>query len=1304
MFKVIRRTGRVLKKSLSVVLAFSMMISVCIVSGFSVSANSFIEVYFENSSNWSRVNAYAWNSSSGEKLLGDFPGTKMTFVEDNVYKISVSVSADKIIFNGGSGTQQTGDITLPAQSGKIYKNSAWSDYSEGGTVGGGTFEYTAKTDSSFNNVNYTASCSLYDYLGDQELSSGIWGNVESAGNSATWYPFSKYNSILSDYYKDNNIKKPLYYGNFNTGSAGENDRKNTYNTQKASLYGYDAAPNNSKAVWYDTNGTDVNNSDVLASCGDPPSWDYSYQGVVSRNLDDGGNLMMVKNDDSDSAQAPFFSDSFLNRQYSGTGTTLGRKVNTVLPFTYDGGSKKYSYKSSTTSTHQYPVNGVYLSNSGRGSSVNNLNGVTDDSLTMMYGGNSTSTAILDGKKWFNSGESGYGFFPFNNNTGSHSHDDVRNDLNYGFGMALTVDFTVPTDGCVEGTSNPVEFTFTGDDDVWIFIDGKLVVDLGGDHKDASCTLDFKNNITRYSTGVNSKAVTNASKAYSLEEVMAGSTKNTVHTLKMFYMERGLIESNLQVEFSFSPIDNYLTTTKTVDTTDVNLGIKSAVSNTDDFKFTNVSNGVSNDVTAPLSGKSYSHTAKNNVESARVSASDGSYIMKDGETAAFTNIIDTGNYITVSESTSDNVFDYTSKYTVTDVQNGVVKADGVAGTEANFLFKNEVNDKQATNFRVDFVNKPQVNNLSVTKIAKDSAGQPITNKEFDFFIALALDGTENYQSYPLVYEVGDAQYTADGGHFKLKGGQTAAFKDIPVGAKYFVTEGADIDYVTEPSNRTFKGEVNGTANAVTFVNTKIDKSPASVDLSAVKLLDGKTPDVNIFEFTLKELSLSGSGFAEGKTVQTVYNSKGIVSFDTIQYEYIDEPTEPATELPTVQPTTAAPTTEPPATAPPTTAPQSDKTVYLKPNANWISNSARFALYVFNDSGYAWVSMTSAGNGTYKAELPDGEWSKLIFCRMANDELENNWANKWNQTSDLDIPTGTNRCYTVADGAWDKGNGSWGAVPSAARMKAARYSLFNSEPLEKHYYKISEKAGSLGDTYVYDSAEYYVVVTVDRNAAPITASAKYYKSASDAISETSDISPDDVEFNNYHKGSVEITKKSGDGSIIGDSVKFRLYKAESNGGELLDANLIGEKTVDKNGVVTFKDLDLFVNQAVNDTSEYQWYCFIESEAKDGFNINGTKYYFTIPLAQVNEDQGGDSFDFESDGVKYSYVLKNGKPVYDIKCDVDNFPVVTPNTSGSGVNAFLIIGLGIIGTGAATVIAYTLYDRAQRRKRRARRYSCN
>ena len=1187
--KLGKKLCRTVKKSFSLVLALTIMLSVCAVSGINVSKVSAAEsktLYYMNTGGWGNVYAYTWTSST--KYSGDWPGTsmdKLSNVKHNVYKITVDANAENIIFNNGNGAQ-TGATEIPSSSNMIYNNGSWSEYSE--TVVEDNFEYDAKIDSSFPDSMYLASCSYYDYLDDQELSTQ-WGNVKTAGNDATWYPFDNFNSYLSRYYEDNNVKKPLYYGNFNTGTASETGRKNTYDAKKGSLYGYDAAANNSKAVWHDSNTADVNvnNTNELAKSANPDSWSWSYQGVVSKDLSSDGNLMMMKNDNSGTVAAPFFSDSFLSKTGSGQNSSYGKKVNAALPFTYDSNTKKYSYQSSTVSSHANPVNSIYLKNANTGSSTNNLNGVTSDSLTLMYGGSDTSKAILDGKLWFNSGESGYGFFPFNNNTINHTDKDVRNDLNYGFGMALSVDFTVPEKGKID--DQDVTFTFTGDDDVWIYIDGKLVVDLGGDHKDASCTLNFANNSTTYATGLNSKSVTSASSVYSLSDVMNGSTKNTVHKLQMFYMERGLIESNLQVEFSFTPVDNKLTTTKTVNTVNVNDGIKDAVAAADSFTFTNVNNGSGNTGYSPLGSKEYFHTEKSGPTSSMVSGTDGSYSMKNGSSAVFTNITDVGNWLTVSESMNDSFIKYSSStYSVTDVNNGVQKGSG-SGTSANFLFKNEVNEKHATDYKVDFVNTPQLSNLDVSKLAFDKDGNPIKNVSYNFTVYLSFDGGTTYNQYPLDYTINSAGYTADNGTFALKGGETAVFPNIPVGTKYKIVEEANPDYTVTSTGET--GTVNDSDAVAKFVNKEIDKSDVHVTLNAAKTLDGTTPDVNTFVFTLTEMVKDGSTLTESKLLQEKNNYGDKVTFDSIAYEYREAPTDPVT-----RPTTAAPST------------------------------TRFL-------------------------------AKVKVKAQTAEPVE--------------------------------ANGGAG-VNASARV-------------DKFYYQIAEKNLG-GDTYTYDTAKYYAVVSVDRSTAPNTATVKYYPTAKDAIDETNEIAnpTENVKFNNYHKGSIEISKSGADGSTfqnMAGQVEFSLYKLDSPSDELTSNNLVETKAIDNNGIVKFKDLLIFKGQNTNDTDEHQLYCFVETKAAPGYNISSEKHFFTVPYAQ--QCKSGEASDFTIGGVGFKYLPDNdGKLIYHIKAGtVTNYPLTMPSTSGDGMNGYFVLGVSVAGLAVTMFTGYAIYYGKGRKKRRAR-----
>lgn len=117
------------------------------------------------------------------------------------------------------------------------------------------------------------------------------------------------------------------------------------------------------------------------------------------------------------------------------------------------------------------------------------------------------------------------------------------------------------------------------------------------------------------------------------------------------------------------------------------------------------------------------------------------------------------------------------------------------------------------------------------------------------------------------------------------------------------------------------------------------------------------------------------------------------------------------------------------AKPVVEPAEPTTIYLKPNANWVVDNARFAVYMWNDGGDNWVDMTLAEGETaiYEASIP-ADYANIIFCRMDPSTTANNWDNKWNQTNDLSIPNDGTNLYTIADGAWDKGAGTWSTYAS------------------------------------------------------------------------------------------------------------------------------------------------------------------------------------------------------------------------------------------------------------------------------------
>ena len=149
----------------------------------------------------------------------------------------------------------------------------------------------------------------------------------------------------------------------------------------------------------------------------------------------------------------------------------------------------------------------------------------------------------------------YGFFPFNENTTAAS----GKNYNYGFGTKLEIKFRLTADGTVLGDNEkkvPITFAFSGDDDVWVFIDGKLALDVGGAHGEVTGTLDFKNLEAKVSKVKKSAASGDAGEEGT--DKTTGFTlkgdKQDEHTLTMFYMERGMWESNMMIAFNF-PDDN-----------------------------------------------------------------------------------------------------------------------------------------------------------------------------------------------------------------------------------------------------------------------------------------------------------------------------------------------------------------------------------------------------------------------------------------------------------------------------------------------------------------------------------------------------------------------------------------------------------------------------------------------------------------------------------------------------------------------------------------------------------------------------
>lgn len=375
---------------------------------------------------------------------------------------------------------------------------------------------------------------FYDYYTDYELNGN--NRDKYPGGSGTsyrnWVTFREFDQALSDYYRANTSSIPLYVGHFQPSISGWGYQFNGI-APTLNLYGYDNYNNffstNNSAL--DINGK--NNGDYKSIA----------KGLVKDTLAD-GNLVTTK---EGNAVLPLFNEDFLLGNNSKNAVIGDVYHNVAFPFKQkdldNNGVKYWVFDSNETTLlmRQDSATGEYhLQDTGElHENCKNLN---------------SSSALQDK----------YGFFPFNEGSTYKS----ANTYNYGFGAKLEFNFRLTKDGTVkdkDGKDVPIEFNFSGDDDVWVFIDGKLALDVGGAHSPATGTLNFA---TLEATVSDVKASAGDKNPATVTKFSLEGEKTAEHTLTMFYMERGMWESNMKVTFNF-PDENQLQVEKQVDTTGVN---------------------------------------------------------------------------------------------------------------------------------------------------------------------------------------------------------------------------------------------------------------------------------------------------------------------------------------------------------------------------------------------------------------------------------------------------------------------------------------------------------------------------------------------------------------------------------------------------------------------------------------------------------------------------------------------------------------------------------------------------------------
>lgn len=738
---------------------------------------------------------------------------------------------------------------------------------------------------------------------------GMWTTYSNTGSETTSY--FNVNATLVDYFNNRRVEQPkntLYNeGNMTGEKNAPYSQLNQWisNLQGYALNGVADSKNDNAPVplyfgdllhakqaggnltWY-WQGANV----AFGPNKETASKDVA-QGIVGKNLDDGNLITSYTNENGDPVKVPFFNED----AYPNQSKYMRFYNNLQFPFTKttnDKGVSTYSFDSAK--------NTVYYD-------YDNKKIVRNDDLK-----------IHDASK-----ENSIGYFPFNS---TDPNPSAKGNLNYGFGTQFTIPFTVTETGKnVDGSD--MEFNFTGDDDVWVYIDGALVLDMGGAHNKAEGKINFATQEATITTGTSNAKLGNSltvggrtpaepngnttvkfenimvkksgSEPVTLDKYMKESGK--VHELKMYYMERGMWNSNMSISYSFVPLPSGLTLSKTLDTTDVNAGLKNAVQGLDNFDF--------KIQTKNLRKGEASYSDVENLGYTLYDYDDRTFPGQEAKdsTATFSSSYFASDFINTKNKNNSSAFYAGTGFQITEsipqgtklqydtsktrwgVYDSVTSRAAIKtepGTVATFDMGDAFSsDMDVVNRYVNFVNTPKVGSLSVEKIYEGTAP---TDKTFGFTVMVDLTGHEYYDPYKLEYTNGSQTGTTDAkGHFTLKAGEKVTFAGIPAGATYKVVEdapGAGDTWVQDTSQCTgLTGKIAAEVPSAAVVTnkTKTTKKDYVIYAEAGKTVTYAPNGVTITDLTApitgdKDITTNVNKDGKGEFTPTSSNKKYDVNYE------------------------------------------------------------------------------------------------------------------------------------------------------------------------------------------------------------------------------------------------------------------------------------------------------------------------------------------------------------------------------------------------------------------------------------------
>lgn len=1185
---------------------------------------------------------------------GEIPAGALLRFHPNEHNLNGASSATS--YPTDSGYDGSGYNDNTATYVKTARGEGWTKFSEIDNV-----NYGAVVENSFsdNPDIVGVDATYFDYWSDMEQEKGYLQCQGSDNMYDHWYQFDNFNKYISDIALDHQSdwKYPLYFGNMYKGGG----HYNTFKTHAEKLTNINDFNDN---YYYA-----VNNSNGMA-WGDG-NYNQSLQGLMYNTLDSKGNLQVANG-----VKAPYFDAEALSTAKYNDAKVNDAKVANVYKSSFPFRATTDSYGVTTYEfTSKNAKDNIYFT----------WDGLTPTKINY---GTGEQFGVHDELSKFAGGQDGYGVFPFNNTQNTSAGKGTNCNLNYGFGIRLDIDFRVPKDGML-ADNKPVTFDFTGDDDLWVYIgedptgaNAELALDLGGDHKEASGSINF-----------NTMKAT-ADDVFADYSPSSSSTKATVPKDE-FWVKTGDYASfclNVWQDKSVSTLnaDGYF-----VDPYETSDGF---------YKFKKDRLGENTEVNF-CKWKNIG-TGGKLTENLTLTDLYGKMWNGDG-----------------TEYTAEVWLHHTNLGTVTKTINNGVQLDPNK-TYHMVVFYMERGEAES-NFSVKFTMTPANNDLKVTKaldtgdVVSEISDDLKANETFDYTIKENGNDTSG-KGYKLTKsDESTSNETLSNSGFTLKDNYIADFDNsFKTGNEMKVNESTNsskLRYTTNwelVNNRVGSTISRGSAtdSAFNLADPADEKAYAQLQLDYTNSIvtapleisknvvneDGKTDYDTNQQFTFAiALDFDGDGSTyDYKTYPLEYQLK-----EKNASGYSD---------------TAYRTSK-------------DGSFTIKKGESIkllnIPVGATYKITEKNVIGYVPYKVGDQNfNGTFVGTLAEAE-NALNFINKVN---PTNIAISVNKTLDGQAYSGSKFVYTLtglesmdtakqdADGKPIKTNSAKTISTNLKTPDASGKVEFKDLKLVTagvYRFKITEALaeGENASDYKMDTNTWLAEIEL-LESGEVT-EAKYIKVKNSDIEGKTDAqlaeyfndpsSKKAVFENETTHGSATVNKKNQTGGNVSDT-EFAVMKvsdkdiftADDINTIINDASMkthMASKKTDSNGQAVFDNLTIFKDgqgefaktngkvvwnessdNYITGTSTSQTYCLFEYKPSDGYTPNYTLSYFTLPV-EGNYD------------VTYNYV---------------DGAITMPSASGDGMNGYVVLGLSVAGLAVTMFTGYAIYYGKGRKKRRARR----